>query len=191
MRQPSFAAAVILWGFLQGVAAQYDSCTTGAVANIGDGQCDAALNVPSCGYDGGDCCPCTCVDGADHSCADSVFDCLYPGCDEATTSTTGDATCVEEWQGDGGCDASQSGPSCGFDGGDCCSCTCVDGPYYSCGISGFQCEDPACFDPAVVAEFPDCTGDWIQIGDGVCNADTNVASCGYDGGDVSVSRAEW
>ena len=53
-RELGFAAAVTLWCFLQGVAAQYDSCTTGAVANIGNGQCDAALNVPSCGYDGGD-----------------------------------------------------------------------------------------------------------------------------------------
>lgn len=71
----------------------------------------------------------------------------------------------------------------------CCECSCVDGPYHSCGVLGFDCRDPACFDPVVVAEFPDCTGDWIQIGDGVCDAETNVASCGYDGGDVSVSRA--
>ena len=47
-------AAVTFWCFLRAVAAQYDSCTTGAVANIGNGQCDAELNVPSCGYDGGD-----------------------------------------------------------------------------------------------------------------------------------------
>lgn len=53
------------------------------------------------------------------------------------------------------------------------------------GVLGFDCQDPACF-----AEFLDCTGDWNQIGDGVCNADTNVASCAYDGGDVSVSRAD-
>ena len=111
-----FAASVALLCLLQGVAAQYDSCT-GAVANIGNGQCNAALNVPSCGYDGGDCCSCTCVDGPDHSCADSVFDCLYPGCDDSTTSTE-EATCVEEFQGDGGCTFSQSGASCGYDGGD-------------------------------------------------------------------------
>ena len=48
------AAAVTLWCFPRAVAAQYDSCTTGTVANIGNGQCDAELNVPSCGYDGGD-----------------------------------------------------------------------------------------------------------------------------------------
>lgn len=54
IRQHGLTAAVILWCFLQGAAAQYDTCTTGALANIGNGQCDAALNVPSCGYDGGD-----------------------------------------------------------------------------------------------------------------------------------------
>lgn len=116
-KQRGLTAAVTLLCFLKGVAAQYDSCIAGAVANIGNGQCDAALNIPSCGYDGGDCCPCTCVDSADHSCADSVFNCLYPSCDDATTSTE-EATCMEEWQGDGGCDFSQSGAACQFDGGD-------------------------------------------------------------------------
>ena len=67
----------------------------------------------------------------------------------------------------------------------CCACSCRD-DIYSCGIVDFDCRDPACFDPAVVAELPDCAGDWARIGDGVCNADTNVPSCGYDGGDVSV-----
>eukprot|EP00752_Nemacystus_decipiens_P007555 g6749.t1 len=182
MTRGGFTAAVTLLWFFKSVAAQYDSCTTGVAANIGNGQCDEALNVPSCGYDGGDCCSCTCLSSDEHSCADNVFNCLYPGCDDAPTLIE-EATCVEEWLGDGGCDSSQSGASCGYDGGDCCECTCVDGPVYSCGITGFDCQDPACFDPAVVAEFPNCTADWIQIGDGFCNSDTNVASCGYDGGD--------
>lgn len=29
---------------------------------------------------------------------------------------------------------------CGYDGGDCCSCTCVDGSFYTCG--SFVCVDP-------------------------------------------------
>ena len=111
------AAAISLLCLLQGVAAQYDNCTTGAIANIGNGQCDSALNVLSCGYDGGDCCPCTCTDSADHSCADSVFDCLFPVCDDSTSSTE-EETCVEERHGDGYCDPSQNSASCGYDGGD-------------------------------------------------------------------------
>ena len=109
-------AAVTLLCFLQDAAAQYSGCTTGAVENIGNGQCDAALNVPSCGYDGGDCCPCTCVSSSEHSCADSSSDCLYPGCDDSTTST--EAACVGEYHGDGFCDSDQNSAACGYDGGD-------------------------------------------------------------------------
>lgn len=118
LRKGGLGAAVTLSCFLQGVAAQYDSCTTGGVANIGNGQCDAALNVRACGYDGGDCCSCTCVDSDEHSCGDSVFNCLYPGCDDATASSTEETTCVEEELGDGGCDSSQNSAFCGYDGGD-------------------------------------------------------------------------
>ncbi|CAN0238457.1 unnamed protein product, partial [Hapterophycus canaliculatus] len=27
---------------------------------LGDGVCNAIYNIEECGYDGGDCCPCTC-----------------------------------------------------------------------------------------------------------------------------------
>lgn len=30
----------------------------------------------------------------------------------------------------------------GYDGGDCCVCTCQDGPDYECGDLGFSCIDP-------------------------------------------------
>ena len=40
---------------------------------IGDGSCDAELNNAACGYDGGDCCYCTC---SGSPCFD--FDCLDP-----------------------------------------------------------------------------------------------------------------
>lgn len=42
-------------------------------------------------------------------------------------------------------------------------------------------------EPALVAEFPDCAGDWVAIGDGDCDDDLNNPECGYDGGDVSLS----
>ncbi len=66
----------------------------------------------------------------------------------------------------------------------CCECSCVSGPYDECGSRGYTCLDPACsFDPVVVGEYPDCTGDWSHIGDGECNAENNNAACGFDGGD--------
>ena len=82
-------------------SAQFDSCTGGVVADIGNGRCDPELNVPTCGYDGGDCCPCTCVDGPTHSCSDSDFDCLYPQCDDAAAATSDQTMCQEDWKSDG------------------------------------------------------------------------------------------
>ena len=73
-----------------------------------------------------------------------------------------------------------------FPCGQCCACSCVDGPYYACGETGFDCKDPACFDPTLIAEFPGCTGDWLKIGDGDCTAENNNALCGYDGGDCCL-----
>ncbi|CAM9120094.1 unnamed protein product [Laminaria digitata] len=86
--------------------------------------------------------------------------------------------------GNGLCDTVSNNPSCGYDGGDCCGCTCDgEGSGHACGSSGFDCRDPVCLDPAVVAEFLDCTGGWLMIGDGTCQTETNNPSCGYDGGD--------
>ena len=61
----------------------------------------------------------------------------------------------------------------------------MDGGEWLCGVAGFDCRDPAFFDPTLVGEFPYCAGDWLSIGDGSCNAENNVAACGWDGGDVS------
>lgn len=43
--------------------------------------------------------------------------------------------------GDGYCDNGNNTSECDYDGGDCCSCTCVDGDY-ECGFSGYDCVDP-------------------------------------------------
>lgn len=109
-------AVVVSFCFLGG-AAQYDSCTNGTVADIGNGRCDAANNNPSCAFDAGDCCACTCVDGPVHSCADSVFDCVYPDCDEPIPAPD-NSTCFESWFSDGRCDESANNPVCEYDGGD-------------------------------------------------------------------------
>ena len=46
--------------------------------------------------------------------------------------------------GDGLCDRhdSYNSAECGWDGGDCCGVTCVDGTF-ECGARGFDCKDPA------------------------------------------------
>ena len=49
---------------------------------------------------------------------------------------------------DGYCDTSggYNTPACGYDGGDCCYCTCVDSTY-DCGVNGFSCADPGAGSP--------------------------------------------
>eukprot|EP00752_Nemacystus_decipiens_P009914 g8846.t1 len=183
VRLKTIAVLVAAFGrSLLGGDSQYDNCTKGTVADIGNGRCDTELNVPSCGYDGGDCCSCSCVDSPSNSCSDNSFDCIFPDCGGAATSSEG-STCVEGWKSDGYCDPENHGPECDYDGGDCCECSCIDSSVYTCGINGFACQDPACFDATVVAEFPDCDENWLSIGDGYCDTELNVPSCGYDGGD--------
>ncbi len=109
--------AVALSYTFHGGTAQYESCTNGTIADIGNGRCDAALNVASCGYDGGDCCPCTCSDGPDHSCSDNNFDCVYPDCD-APAAMSEETTCEESRVGDGLCDRGNNYVGCSWDGGD-------------------------------------------------------------------------
>ena len=68
----------------------------------------------------------------------------------------------------------------------CCEVSCVSGPYYDRGENGYACLDPAFFDPGVIAKYPDCAGTWASIGNGLCDASNNIASCGYDGGDCCL-----
>ena len=119
----SFAVIAVLAGcrFRCG-AAQYDNCTNGTVADIGNGRCDPALNIPSCGYDGGDCCPCTCSDGPTYSCTVDDLDCLYPGCDDPS-AVPEETSCEDDLIGDGWCDSSNNNIGCSWDGGDV-SCGC-------------------------------------------------------------------
>jgi len=53
-----------------------ENCTNGWGELVGDGNCDPVHNNEGCTYDGGDCCECTCDDGADYFCGFSGFNCL-------------------------------------------------------------------------------------------------------------------
>ncbi|CAM9191106.1 unnamed protein product [Ectocarpus sp. 13 AM-2016] len=184
-RRSSVSSVAVLLSFLPGAVAQYDSCVNGTIDDIGNGRCDTENNNPSCGFDGGDCCSCTCTDTSLYSCTDYEFDCTFPDCGDAL-ATSEEETCVEDWQSDGYCDDANNNYSCGYDGGDCCGCSCADSLFYTCGYNDLTCLDPSCFDPVLVAELPDCTGDWLTIGDGLCTTANNNPQCGYDGGDCCL-----
>ena len=59
-----------------GTSAQYENCT-GVIEWIADGNCDWENNDEACGFDGGDCCECTCGRDLDISTCDYIgFNCL-------------------------------------------------------------------------------------------------------------------
>lgn len=145
-----------------GVETKYPDCH-GIIAYIGDGWCDTSNNVPSCGYDGGDCCFCTCGSTGMYECGVAGYSCVDPegssveGCtsmDEHRESSQYDELSLTaqfpnctgvgilSLIGDGWCDEVNNGESCDYDGGDCCYCTCVSTASITCGSGGFFCADP-------------------------------------------------
>ncbi|CAM9651378.1 unnamed protein product [Ectocarpus fasciculatus] len=168
----------LLCSLLHGGAAQYDTCTNGAIADIGNGRCDTELNIPSCGYDGGDCCSCTCVDGPLHSCSEGTFDCLYPDCGDDPEP---EIDLFETQDNTTQCNTFQDYPECEWLWSDCCEMDC--GGDYFCDTYRYNCSDSTCLSQTVVAENPDCTGNWLTIGDDFCDSENNNPECAYDGGD--------
>lgn len=155
----------------------YPDCTSNA-ESVGDGYCDSASNIPECGYDAGDCCPCTCVPSEDWSCGVdddfTDFDCKDPdsGCLPTPSPTLPDfpdcAGFVPHIR-DGFCDASNNNVECGYDGGDCCECTCVPGTRYSCSVDDdytvFDCQDPSAICPSTLSGFTGTTIDHGEAND--------------------------
>lgn len=72
---------VFVWWWADGFAQNAD-CTNGMIASIRNGYCEFDNNKPSCGYDGGDCCECTCIDDDDFDSLYDDFFCMDPssGC---------------------------------------------------------------------------------------------------------------
>eukprot|EP00752_Nemacystus_decipiens_P018348 g16460.t1 len=113
--------------------------------SIGDGWCDLGNNKPECLYDGGDCCECTCDTGTDfdddYRCNELTgFACIDPEApcmdDDGVTADMLEDCGSPILIGNGRCNEDNNLPECNFDGGDCCSCTCVG-----------DCLEFACVDP--------------------------------------------
>ena len=174
----------------EGVTAlgDYPNCTSNATSSIGDGVCNAFdNNNEACGWDGGDCCDCTCAPNPEKAlaCEQDSFVCLDPnsGCADQSLlqyiNCTGYLTDI----GNGYCNSENNNEACGWDAGDCCDCACFSSDF-KCGINGFACVDPdsGCVDSRLVG-FVNCDGDLQTFSDGVCDPDNNNEACGWDGGD--------
>lgn len=112
----------------------------GNINAIGDGYCDTKNNSEGCSWDGGDCCPSTCVNatylcgGYVHVSGDSIsepnFNCLSPEACENTPEGCTDCApgCDASQIGDGTCDTACWTASCQWDASDAGDpdCTCDD-----------------------------------------------------------------
>ena len=146
-----------------------------------------------CNYDGGDCCltspntdycsECTChhqqtcLAGVhplslhgDGYCHDELnnLECTYDGGDCCPNIIFGYNPLV----GNGFCNDDTNIAECDYDGGDCCG--------YS--INSEHCTECTCFHQET------CLAGVTHgfVGDGVCNDETNIAECNYDGGDCCL-----
>ena len=127
---------------------EFDNCT-GLVETIADGRCHNPNNIESCSYDGGDCCPCTCKDGLQYKCGSNGYRCRDEACiDPAIVDQFPDCLGNLLDLGNGECNVYNNLPECGYDGGDCCVCTCVDST--ACTF------DFDCIDPNAGAEIHEC-----------------------------------
>lgn len=94
-----------------------------------------------------------------------------------------------------------------YDGGDCCVCTCVDTPEFTCGdeaIGGFACLDPSapCVDDDDITTFPEDTTtspgytstfqcDTGFLSDGDCDSSNNRKECGASPSGTQYMFACW
>lgn len=71
-------------------------------------------------------------------------------------------------------------PFSGYDGGDCCECTCTSGPKFSCSSSDFVCVDPSasCVETVVVGNAIDANCTTVYLSDGDCDPSNNNEECG-------------
>lgn len=145
----------------------------------------------------GSCVDGVCVDLVEGAvCAPGVFECASglecrlasPQAPTGTcqppepVSSVGACLAVQEWLGDGYCDATANNPACGWDAGDCCASTCAPDRAYACGVAGFDCYDP---DAPVGGggTGAGCAAPSGWLADGYCDGLANNLECGWDGGD--------
>ena len=95
-------------------------------------------------------------------------------------------TCLlDQWIGDGTCDDEYNIPDCGYDGGDCCGsenvyafctlCECHQNDNTSINVTEYQKSCPLDFQ--------------MWNGDAICDDETNIFECDYDGGDCCGPEA--
>ncbi|CAN0304599.1 unnamed protein product [Ascophyllum nodosum] len=185
----------------------------------GDGYCDSINNAAECQYDGDTdqesalkrqqvlsafCNTCVdaeylCDDFGGSACIDPDAPCVddddYTSAYNSLSSINPTTGCIDSYIGDGFCDLPNNLADCQFDGGDCCTCTCVDAGFLCDDYGGFACVDPdaPCVDDDDYSSAYYSSSWWSvnattgcidsYVSDGFCDATNNYAECQFDGGD--------
>jgi hypothetical protein len=162
-----------------------ETCTAGYHPLVGNGFCNDDTNVAECDFDGGDCCGCVITE---HCEACACLDNITSG--EITNPFVGNNICNDE----------TNNLNCNYDNGDCCGysinseycteCTCFHNETCSAGVTHAFVGDGVCNDETNIAECGydglDCCLNHNMVSDGICNDDTNHPECNYDGGDCCL-----
>ncbi|CAM9504736.1 unnamed protein product, partial [Ascophyllum nodosum] len=82
---------------------------------------------------GGDCCECTCVPNLEQAltCEADSFICVDPnsGCADPNFLEYTNCDGYLAYIGNGYCNSENNNEACGWDGGDCCECTCISSDH--------------------------------------------------------------
>ena len=147
----------------------------------GDLFCDDGGNIAECNFDNGDCClpiinslyciECFChQDGTQHNFMSQT----------STVKINSFNTCsshIQAYIGDGYCDDTANVPICNFDDGDCCLDPIQDDFCFFC----------QCYQGNMTSE---CSTDlFTMVNDGMCQDQSNIEACDWDGGDCCDTEA--
>ena len=153
------------------------------VALVGNGFCNDEANNEDCNYDGGDCCV---VNANTNYCSDCA-------CHLIETCAAGYHPLV----GNGFCDDETNIAECNYDDGDCCGysinsdhcneCTCFHQETCLAGVTHAFVGNGVCNDETNIAECDydgaDCCSNLELVANSICNDEINIAECNFDGGD--------
>ena len=156
-------------------------------ALVGNGLCNDETNNADCNYDGGDCCA---INANQTTC----FDCA---CHTIETCVAGYHPLVVN----GFCNDETNIVECDYDGGDCCGyninsehcteCNCFHQETCLAGLTLAFVGDGVCNDETNISECEydgfDCCPNLHMVGDGICNDESNQPGCNHDGGDCCVN----
>eukprot|EP00750_Incisomonas_marina_P019313 INCI3285.4.p1 GENE.INCI3285.4~~INCI3285.4.p1 ORF type:complete len:1408 (-),score=217.48 INCI3285.4:617-4840(-) len=151
---------------------------------LGDGYCDDFTNVLACGWDGGDCCGCTCncADFCFSPCGEGGYNCLDPENPAASCTTQAPVPCEGRWSDWGTCEC--EGGTSGTESRTFSIEVEAQGAGRDCEWDDEEVDDGECTCTTTTTTAPPPC---LSAGDGQCTNECNNAIHNWDGGDCCLS----